>query len=232
MLRFIRGIVRRLRPGPSGPCSPSAESVFTDIFRRNGWRGTDSVSGTGSGRDQTHRLIKLLPSLFTELGVRSVLDVPCGDFFWMRQVDLSGVRYTGGDIVRELVERNRQYEAPGVRFEVLDLLAGPLPPADLVLCRDCLVHFSFADLFRALDNLCASGSTYLLTTTFPRHRRNRDIATGRWRTLNLERAPFHFPPPLKVFEEGCTEREDFADKSLGLWRLDDLKACLAHRRAA
>jgi SAM-dependent methyltransferase len=231
MLQLIRRIVHRLHARRAGPGPHSAEDVFTDIFHHNGWRGTDSVSGTGSDLAQTRRVVARLPALLAELEVRSVLDVPCGDFFWMSQVDLAGVRYTGGDIVRELVERNRRYESPNVRFEALDLLGGPLPPADLVLCRDCLVHFSFADVFRALGNLCASGGKYLLTTTFPRHRQNRDIVTGRWRTLNLERAPFHFPPPLKALEEGCTERKDYADKSLGLWRLDDLKACLARRVA-
>jgi hypothetical protein len=41
----------------------------------------------------------------------------------------------------------------------MDLLVHPLPKVDLILCRG-LVHFSFDDIFRALQNLCASGSRF------------------------------------------------------------------------
>jgi hypothetical protein len=34
-----------------------------------------------------------LPALWRDLGVASILDIPCGDFAWMQQVDLSGFRY-------------------------------------------------------------------------------------------------------------------------------------------
>ncbi|MEO8451290.1 MAG: hypothetical protein ABI647_15960 [Gemmatimonadota bacterium] len=87
-----------------------------------------------------------------------------------------------------------------------------------MLCRDCLVHLSFADVGRALANIRSARITYLLTTTFPEEALNVDIATGDWRPLNLEREPFSFPPPLALLPEGCTEGDGrFQDKSLGLW---------------
>jgi hypothetical protein len=46
-----------------------------------------------------------------------------------------------------------------------DLTRDPLPKVDLVLCRDCLVHLSFDDIYESLDNLRRSGSMLLLTTT-------------------------------------------------------------------
>jgi hypothetical protein len=206
----------------------SAEDVFTEIWSGNGWNGSASVSGTGSDLEQTARVAAALPGLLREHGVGSLLDVPCGDFHWMQRVDLAGVRYVGGDVVRELVEANRRYEAENISFLHLDLLAGPLPRADLVLCRDCLVHFSFADVCRALRTIAASECRLLLTTTYPHLERQEDIRTGQWRPLNLQRAPFGLPAPLAVLEEGCTEAGgQFGDKSLGLWRIDDLRACLA-----
>ena len=49
------------------------------------------------------------------------------------------------------------------------------------------------------------------------------LRPGDWRPLNLERAPFGFPPPREVLREGCTEQGGtFADKSLGLWSVNDL----------
>jgi hypothetical protein len=35
--------------------------------------------------------------------VKSLLDIPCGDFHWMRRVNLQGLSYVGADIVRELI---------------------------------------------------------------------------------------------------------------------------------
>ena len=48
--------------------------------------------------------------------------------------------------------------------------------------------------------------------------------TGDWRVLDLEREPFHLPPPARILNEGCTEGGGaFADKSLALWRVADLR---------
>ncbi len=142
----------------------------------------------------------------------------------MSRIDWRGIDYRGADIVEPLVAQNRaKFGAPGRSFEALDLLSGALPQVDLVVCRDALVHFSFDDCRRALATIVASGSTYLLTTTFPRHPSNRDIPTGHWRTLSLETPPFGFPPPLETIEEGCTEAGGaYRDKSLALWRVADL----------
>ncbi|MBM4069886.1 MAG: class I SAM-dependent methyltransferase [Planctomycetes bacterium] len=235
MLRSLQSALRNLpMPGlfrarrrVAVPARASAAEIFTDIYERNGWRGKESVSGTGSDPEQTRRLIAVLPELFRDFGIRSILDAPCGDFSWMRHVDLGNIAYLGGDIVDDLIVRNQAHAREGVAFRRIDLLNDVLPAVDLILCRDCLVHFSFEYIFQALANLCASNATYLLTTTFPLWRRNRVIQTGQFRPLNLELAPFRLPPPLRRLEEGCTEaRGRYADKSLGLWRIADIRKSL------
>jgi hypothetical protein len=206
----------------------SRQAVFEDIFRGNKFGGTVSVSGAGSEVRQTRSLIEQLPRLMREQGVRSVLDIPCGDFFWMRHVDLAGIDYLGADIVEELVERNQRIHGKdGIRFRKLDLVKDRLPPADLILCRDCLVHLSFAEAQRSLRNICASGAKLILTTTFPERTTNADIRTGEWRTLNLQLAPFLLPHPLRLINEGCSEADGaYADKSLGLWKIEDVARAL------
>jgi hypothetical protein len=210
--------------------SKSVEQVFTTIYTKNTWGGKDSVSGTGSDVYQTRVLIEQLPVLFSDLGVFKVLDIPCGDFHWMNSVDLSGVEYIGADIVNELVTGNSvQYSKSGVCFQRLDLIKSDLPKVDLVFCRDCLVHLSFKDILSALKNICNSESEYLLTTTFVDREENRDIATGQWRVLNLELAPFFLSKPIRILKEDCPEADGaYLDKALGLWRIadirDDLKA--------
>jgi hypothetical protein len=103
----------------------------------------------------------------------------------------------------------------------LNLCADPLPEADLIFTRDCLVHLSFADIAKAVANVKASGATWWLTTTFPGCTQNRDIFTGDWRKVNLQLPPFNFPPPERLISEQCTQPHG-EDKSLGLWRVADL----------
>jgi hypothetical protein len=93
----------------------------------------------------------------------------------------------------------------------------------LVLCRDCLVHFSYSDIRRSLTNIRLSRSTYILTTTFRGRDRNFDVPTGDWRAINLEKAPFDLGTPLAIIDEQCTEGGGvYSDKCLGLWRCSDL----------
>ncbi len=197
--------------------------IFREYVRINKWGDKESVSGKGSNLKSTEQLRQLLPKLLTDLSVRSMLDVPCGDFNWMAHVDLAGIDYLGGDIVPELIARNRGlHSREAVRFEVIDLIQGPLPKSDLVFCRDCLVHLSHNHIAAALANIRASGSTYLLTTIYPGSP-NDDIYTGEWRPLDLTRAPFHLPAPMRMIAEGQDWLPGQAkEKMLGLWRITDL----------
>jgi SAM-dependent methyltransferase len=198
--------------------------AFTHIYETNLWGGDESRSGLGSAVDATRVVRAALPELLRALGATTLLDIPCGDFGWLSHVDLGPVRYTGADIVAALVERNtRLFADPGRRFVQVDLTRDPLPASDLVLCRDCLVHLSFANIARALENVRRSGSSHLLTTTFTGLDGNTDIEDGDWRALNLERPPFNFPPPAALIIEECREAEGtYDDKSLGLWPVAQL----------
>ncbi len=211
--------------------SKSTEDVFTGIYRSNAFGGKDSVSGLGSDVHQTRIIASELPALFNACNISTMLDIPCGDFHWMKRVNLNGIDYLGADIVKELIQKNNaQYARAGIRFQYLNLIKDKLPKVDLVFCRDCLVHISFTEIFLALENVCHSQSEYLLTTTFTGRKDNHDIATGQWRVLNLELAPFAFPKPLKIINEGCTEGDGaYEDKALGLWSIADIRERLTRR---
>lgn len=188
----------------------------------------ESVSGPGSSLAQTAEIRRRLPILFADLDINSMLDAPCGDFNWLRHVDLRLERYVGADIVPSIVEQNRaKYENPARRFLTLDITNDFLPQCDLIFSRDCLVHLSFAEIFAALRNFCQSGAKYLLTTHFPNTQTNADIQTGDWRTLNFTLPPFNFPAPHRLINERCTENNGkYADKSLGLWRIAEIEKFL------
>ena len=204
---------------------PATSAVFESLYRSNLALGGESVSGPGSSLGQTEHLRRSLPLLLQSLGVRSLIDAPCGDFNWLRHVELGIDSYLGVDIVAAIVERNQRSFAHGQkrRFIHADITRQVLPRADLILCRDCLVHLAFEEILQALRHFRHSGATYLLTTNFGSHRTNATIATGDWRPLNFETQPFGFPPPLRRLVEGCTEMGSiYADKSLSLWRFADL----------
>jgi hypothetical protein len=200
------------------------ERVFTaniELYRR---QRSESLSGPGSCLTQTRELRERLPLTIESLKVRSILDAPCGDFNWMQHVGLGPVEYIGVDFMAEIVAENaRRHESSSRRFLRADVLGDPLPRADLILCRDLLVHLTYADIARALRNFKASGATYLMATTFTKARQNLDTSGGEWRPLNLTDQPFNFPAPIRLVNEKCTEAGDtFDDKSLGIWRLADL----------
>jgi hypothetical protein len=203
-----------------------AEAVFARIYRQNAWCGEESASGSGSSLAATAAVRRELPLLLARLGCASLLDAPCGDFWWLKDSPLPIASYCGVDIVPAVVAGNRaRHAAPGRTFLCLDVRRDPLPPADLVLSRDLLVHLSFRDAWSTLANFRRSGAAWLLTTTFARQLQNRDAVTGEWRPLNLERPPFDLPPPLALLDEQCPEADGRGlAKSLGLWRVADLPA--------
>jgi SAM-dependent methyltransferase len=211
---------RRFRAYQGRLAGKPLTEVFTTILRENVWGSAETPSGLGSELEATAAVRHALPDLMRRHGVRSVLDIPCGDGRWMAELALDG--YVGADIVAELIERNRQL-SPGRRFEVLDLTKDPLPRVDLVFCRDCLVHLSYINIGSAIANLQASGSRLLLATTFPGRGGNVDIADGDWRPLDFQDDPFRWPEPLELLNEHCREEGGaYLDKSLGLWRISDL----------
>ena len=201
----------------------SMEGIFKRIYRKQRWGTQETASGTGSTLKQTEVIRAELPRLVRELGVKSILDIPCGDFNWMKEVNLEIESYIGADIVKEIIQNNRQRFASTQReFVRLNITRDGLPRVDLILCRDCLVHFSYHDLCLALNMIRKSNSTYLLTTTFTDLQANEDILTGNWRPLNLQKPPFNFSTPIRLIEEKFVEDERYSDKSLGLWRISDI----------
>jgi SAM-dependent methyltransferase len=195
---------------------------FRRIHDTNLWGAEASTSGLGSEVDATAVLRAELPRLLEKLAVTSLLDAPCGDAGWINHADL-GVRYVGVDIVPALIERLQARAAAGEingEYHLADITGDPLPRCDAILCRDALVHLSFANIERAMANFRASGAAWLIATTFPEWQTNADCDDGDWRALNFERIPFGWGPPIELLNENCLEAGGgWRDKSLGVWRL-------------
>ncbi len=186
----MRALYRRLRK----------RSVFEKIYRENLWGDAESRSGAGSGLAATEKVRRGLMDAIQRLDVHSIIDAPCGDYYWLSRVDLSQhlIWYRGLDIVPQVIEQNnRLFATEKISFEATDLIKRVPPRADLILCRHLLIHLTLEDCLRVLRNFKASGSRYLMITNQPHIERNAEIIfTGSYRAVNLYLAPFNFPKPL------------------------------------
>jgi SAM-dependent methyltransferase len=192
------------------------EDVFPDIYRRNRWNGVESKSGPGSGSAATQLIRQAITEMVAELGVASVLDVACGDGFWMP--DLPG--YVGMDIVPEAIATARRRH-PDRTYALGDARFVPVRAFDLVVCRDAMQHLPLADVSLIIANLRASGSRWLLASTY-RGSVNVNVPAGGFYCPNLEAEPFLLGEPVRLIFDGYGyARPDVRDpaKHLGLWML-------------
>jgi glycosyltransferase involved in cell wall biosynthesis len=225
----IKAVIHSTVNKAAGKIEESPEALkqkFSEVYEKNIFGGRISRSGEGSDLVQTEVIRRELPKIVEQYSIRTFLDAPCGDWYWMQETDLGVEQYIGVDIVEPMIEKhNRTFASPGRTFLCLNLATDPLPKADLIFSRDCLVHLTFDDALKIIANFKRSGAKYLLTTTFVDRKRNNDLVgvDKFWRALNMCLPPFNFPEPLLLVNEGCTEEaEQYTDKSLGLWLLNDI----------
>lgn len=193
---------------------------FTNLFTKARWLSLESASGPGSDRESAcvAHAVEVLHAVTRDFGIRSIADVPCGDFNWM---DLflaahPGIDYVGYDIVDALIAQNRARH-PGRRFEVLDITTQVPPPADLMFSKDLVNHLFERDVWAALHNMAASGSRYLMITSNTGEENSElELLTPRSsRHLDLAAWPYLLPEPIH------------ADGYLSMWRTTDVAARLA-----
>jgi SAM-dependent methyltransferase len=200
-----------------------SSNIFTDIYKLNYWNSQESKSGIGSTLEATTVIRAQLPLIIEKYVIQSMLDVPCGDYNWMKTVERT-CSYIGGDIVAEAIENNQKlYASEKVQFKQIDITKDTLPMVDLIFCRDCLQHLSDANVHKALANFKSSGSKYLLVTSYPKTWINHDIEDGDCRFLNLRQSPFRLPKPILKIKES-RQCGNAIDKVMYLYRLSDWMA--------
>ena len=203
----------------------SLRDRFTLIYQRNAWGSKESVSGNGSTMLMTESIRYSLPLLIKKFSISSIFDAPCGDFNWMRLVDLREVSYVGGDIVEPMVSKcNIQFSTERIIFVHIDITKDLFPKSDLVLNRDCLFHFSYQDIYLTLSNFLESGSKYFLSTSHDNDQEfhNSNIRSGGFRKIDLFSTPFNFPTNFhfQISEPG---EATLPPRSLYLWDRTQVK---------
>jgi len=198
----------------------SGECIFSKIYKNNAWKGEESRSGPSSGMERTRVLRETLPNIIKKYKISTFLDIPCGDFYWMKSVPID-VDYVGGDIVSEVIEKNNlDFSTNRKKFIHTNLVEDSLPKGDLLFCRDCLFHLSYGDIAKVFQNILHSEVKYIMLTSHitDQNFQNKDIKTGQWRWFDLTKTPFCIPESLcleKVMDGG-------GDRYMLMWRVDEI----------
>jgi len=198
--------------------------IFTSIYRQNFWGSGESRSGYGSTMSSTRSIRRRLPKLLRELEAKTFLDAPCGDFNWMRTVDLKDVFYTGADIVPDLIfGLHARHSDLTHRFQVLDIINEQVPAVDLWMCREVMMHLPTKDVFSILRNFHRSESRYLLATSFDMTSVNDDLPSPGFRPLNLQILPIGLPHPILHFDDFVVPAQP---RIMGLWSREQVGVAL------
>jgi hypothetical protein len=197
---------------------PDIKTRFERIYTQRIWsRSTDSpetASGKGSNRVATAEFVEDFTEFLKCRPNAILFDAPCGDFYFMRQVQLPpGLRYLGGDIAPSLVNDLRQ-KYPQRDFIQFDLTRDAFPACDIWLCRHCLFHLSFSDIRKTLLNFARSNCETALITNETMVGKNRDIVTGDYRPLDLTLPPINLPPPSETLRDYSARRHPAVT---GIW---------------
>lgn len=167
--------------------------AFSAIYERNTW---GAGSGVGSMREHVQPYVVMLQRFLRDYEIASVVDLGCGDWQFAQLIDWGGVQYLGLDVVEDVVEANRaKFATDSIDFDVARF-GKPLPPADLVVCKDVLQHLPLAFVSHYLSEFRKRYEHVLVTNdVYPDEWTNVEIAAGAGRAIR---------PDLEPFCESCT----------------------------
>jgi energy-converting hydrogenase A subunit M len=185
--------------------------------------GLDSYCGRGSCTDTTEDIVENLPIIIEKFKIKSIIDSPCGDWNWMKRINIEDIDYIGLDIIDDVLEMNRsKYGNDKVKFKSVDLLNDNFDyKSDLIICRDFLFHIDTENVINLLNKFKASGSKYLLSTSFEYINENIDINQSDngygFRKINLLKEPFNLKNPIFGFIEKHPEN---MGRGMYLWEIN------------
>ena len=121
-----------------------------------------TVSGSGSSKAGAQPLADFLPGWLRNTSSRSLVEASCGHWpsGWQPSVKWPSIKYSGFDILTEQVQANREFAIArggesafglqSMHFETAEITRDQLPPADVLLTKDTLIHFSYTAISRFL----------------------------------------------------------------------------------
>jgi hypothetical protein len=192
--------------------------IFYLIYKTNHWnryqkinKNNILVSGPGSipGSIQTKNIIDNLDSFIKNNNIKSILDMPCGDFSWMQDLIKKNnyINYTGYDIVEDIIfYNNKKYSKNNISFFCKDIVNETnFNNFDLVFIRDFFIHIDYVSINKILDNIKRSKVKFVACSNNNNAINNKDIAVGQHRKINLTIEPFYMNEIFYAFSEGVDD---------------------------
>jgi hypothetical protein len=192
--------------------------IFYLIYKTNHWnryqkinKNNILVSGPGSipGSIQTKNIIDNLDFFIKKNNIKSILDMPCGDFSWMQDLIKKNnyINYTGYDIVEDIIfYNNKKYSKNNISFFCKDIVNETnFNNFDLVFIRDFFIHIDYVSINKILDNIKRSKVKFVACSNNNNAINNKDIAVGQHRKINLTIEPFYMNEIFYAFSEGVDD---------------------------
>jgi len=203
--------------------------VFYSIYKSNHWnryvdfdKNNLLVSGPGSmpGSKVTQTINKNLSLFIRKNNLKSILDIPCGDFSWISElVKANQITYVGYDIVEDIVNYNiKKFSSKKIKFFCKDIVNETnFGNYDLILSRDFFIHMSNEDIKKVLFNIKKSKGKFFACSNNSDVKVNSNILIGQHRKVNLSIHPFNLGKPYFFFYEG-TE-----DCFINIYKISEIK---------
>ena len=189
------------------------KKIFTSIYKSKHWVQNPndlsnefiSISGPGSNTysDQYENLVKNFKLIIDKYEIKSIIDIPCGDFLWIKKIiNEKKIKYHGIDIVEELIQENKnKYQNEYINFSVNDIVNFEAKDKyDLIIVRDLLIHLDNTDIKKILNNLKKTNVKYLAINNYEINK-NKDVIIGQHRQVNILIEPYNFPRPIFSFND-------------------------------
>ena len=170
---------------------------FEDIYSKFGKIYAERIWGRGSGygssRSATRKYRAFLTNFITDNDVESIVELGCGDFQVMKLVVKKGIKYTGYDVVSDVINNNRsKFESSNIQFQLLSDYSA-LDSGSLLICKDVLQHLPTQECKKIIREVYPQ-YLHVLVTNCIRHRNsqsvNENIQTDSFTNVDLRQSPY------------------------------------------
>lgn len=169
----------------------SLNNIFDTIYETNAW---GCGSGSGSNEELMRGYVAFLEDFMHKNNIKSVADVGCGDWQFSKNIDYSGISYTGYDVASFVINANKEkYSKENVSFVHYNGDFNEIKGADLLICKDVLQHLPLENIEQFLKIL-PKFRFALITNDLPNGKNgelNSQINAGQYRPLDLRAKPFN-----------------------------------------
>ena len=123
------------------------KDAMNQIYEKHLWGGSEFDFYSGEGSHNLQIIKPYIEAILSFFNFHSnnliVCDLGCGDFNVGYQLFQNTKRYIAIDIVKSLINRNKNlYKAKNLEFHCLDIAKDNLPKADCIILRQVLQHLS------------------------------------------------------------------------------------------